>query len=416
MKFMLMTGVLLVGIMDVSAQQVLRLDEVRTAIRAQHPALRMLDAEARSFDEAAKGAYNWMAPELGAGFFMTPYNPEKWKAMNGQPGMGSIMVSAQQMFPSRKRQDAEYAWMGARSSVELQKKDVAINDLMYTARTSYYDQIVLEKKLKILDDNERLLRFMMESATIRYKNGLGKISSYYKAQAALANVENMRIMMQNDILRKQIAINTVMYRDASIPFRVDTSIVWYDFNPAQLDSVALREQRSDLHVIDQTIKVNELEREAELAKLRPEFGIRYDNMVGWGRQPVRFSLMGMVRIPLAKWSSRMNKAKAESIIWENEALRNQQQMIINEAAGMGKRALTELELKRKQMKLYEEQILPALRKNFQTMQLGYEQNTEELFELFDAWEALNMTQMEYLDQLQQALRLQAELMKILEIK
>ena len=47
------------------------------------------------------------------------------------------------------------------------------------------------------------------------------------------------------------------------------------------------------------------------------------------------------------------------------------------------------------MKLYEEQIIPALRRNFQTMQLGYEQNTEELFGLFDAWEALNMTQMEY---------------------
>jgi outer membrane protein TolC len=68
------------------------------------------------------------------------------------------------------------------------------------------------------------------------------------------------------------------------------------------------------------------------------------------------------------------------------------------------------------MRLYETQIIPALRKNFQTMQLGYEQNTEELFELFDAWDALNMTQIEYLDQLKAALLLQAELEKILEIK
>jgi hypothetical protein len=29
------------------------------------------------------------------------------------------------------------------------------------------------------------------------------------------------------------------------------------------------------------------------------------------------------------------------------------------------------------------------------MQLGYEQNTEELFMLYDAWEKLNMTQLEY---------------------
>ena len=68
------------------------------------------------------------------------------------------------------------------------------------------------------------------------------------------------------------------------------------------------------------------------------------------------------------------------------------------------------------MKLYEEQIVPALRRNFQTMLLGYEQNTEELFPLFDAWEALNMTQMDYLDQLMKGLEMQAELMKIMEIK
>ncbi|MBS1655069.1 MAG: hypothetical protein JSU05_09500 [Bacteroidetes bacterium] len=112
----------------------------------------------------------------------------------------------------------------------------------------------------------------------------------------------------------------------------------------------------------------------------------------------------------------MNKAKAESLVWQNEALKNQQQMIVNEATGMAGTSYTELELKKKQMLLYEQQIIPALRKNFQTMQLGYEQNTEELFELFDAWEALNMTQLDYLDQLQKALQMQAELMKIMELK
>ncbi len=50
------------------------------------------------------------------------------------------------------------------------------------------------------------------------------------------------------------------------------------------------------------------------------------------------------------------------------------------------------------------------------MQLGYEQNTEELFTLFDAWETLNMTQLEYLDQLQELMLMQVELERILEIK
>ena len=400
----------------VAAQQVLTMQEIQSAIQTNHPALKMLDAEARSMNEGAKGAYSWMPPEVGAGFFQTPYDPGRWKSMNGQPGMGAFMISAQQMFPNKKRQNAEFAYMNAQSSVELQKKDVIVNELLFTARKNYYDWIVLEKKLKVLDENDKLLKFMMQSAEIRYKNGLGKISAYYKAKAALANVENMQLMLRNEINQKRIAINTVMNRSTETAFAVDTNYVWYNFNRSMFDSVSLMKQRSDIKVIDRSIEVNKLERTAELAKLKPEFGIQYNHMTGWARQPLMFTVMGMVKIPLAKWSSKMNKAKAESLVWQNEALRNQQQMIINEASGMADNSFTELELKKKQMKLYEEQIIPALRRNFQTMQLGYEQNTEELFELFDAWEALNMTQMEYFDQLQKGLQMQAELMKILEIK
>jgi hypothetical protein len=110
----------------------------------------------------------------------------------------------------------------------------------------------------------------------------------------------------------------------------------------------------------------------------------------------------------------MNKAKAESLVWQNEALQSRRQMILNEAAGMAGSAKTELDTRKNQMRLYETQIIPALRKNFQTMQLSYEQNTGELFELFDAWEALNMTQLEYLEQLEMALLMQAELERVLE--
>jgi outer membrane protein TolC len=77
---------------------------------------------------------------------------------------------------------------------------------------------------------------------------------------------------------------------------------------------------------------------------------------------------------------------------------------------------TEFEVKKKQIKLLEDNIIPALNNNYKTMQLGYQQNTEELFMLFDAWETLNMTQLEYLNQVQQLLLIQVALERILEIK
>lgn len=399
----------------VKSQPLLTLQEIQATIKEQHPSLKMLDAEATAMQEAAKGAYSWMPPELGVGFFQTPYNPKYWERMNNQNGMGSIMFSVQQMFPNKKKQNAEFEFMNAQSSIEVLKKDVVENQLIYTARKNYYDWLVILKKLKVLDENEKLLNFMMESAEIRYKNGLGKLNAYYKTKAALSNVKNTQLLLQNEITQKRIAINTLMYRNPDIEFNVDTNIVWEEFNSSMIDSTHLMEQISDIKVLDKNLEINALESRAELAKLKPEWGVQFNHMLGWGGQPQMFSGMLMIKLPGMKWSSKMAKAKVESIHWQNEAIKNQQQMIVNEALGIAETSFTKLDLKKKQMQLYENQIIPALRKNFQTMQLGYEQNTEELFELFDAWEALNMTQLEYLDRLQEALQMQAELMKILEI-
>ena len=45
-------------------------------------------------------------------------------------------------------------------------------------------------------------------------------------------------------------------------------------------------------MIDRSIEVNNLQREAELAKLKPEFGIQYNHMTGWAHQPAMFSSNG----------------------------------------------------------------------------------------------------------------------------
>jgi hypothetical protein len=112
----------------------------------------------------------------------------------------------------------------------------------------------------------------------------------------------------------------------------------------------------------------------------------------------------------------MYKANIESYKWKSESLKQKKEMIINEAQGMTAAMLADFEAKKKQISLYENNIIPALTKNYQTMQLGYQQNTEELFMLFDAWETLNMTQLDYLEQTKQLLVMQSEIERLLEIK
>lgn len=400
-----------------SEAQTLKLDAVIDSITAFHPVVKMYNNEIRSMDEAAKGAKSWMPPEFSTGFWMVPYNPNLWKKDDmGATGMGQYMIGGQQMIPNRKKQNADAAYMQAMSSVEKEKKNATLNELINDAKQFYYEWAILKKKLAILEQNEKLVDFMIKNAEIRYRNGLGKINAYYKAKAALGNLQNMRLMFENDIKEKRIRINSLMGRNTMVAFDIDTAYRLKDYTDVIFDSTLFYANRSDLKAIDKDINLTWLKQETEKQSLKPQFGIRYEHMFGFGGFPMQYTLMGMVKLPLARWSSKMNKANIESLKWKAYALQSQKEMMLNEYSGMAYSMRNELELKKKQLKLYEENIIPALKNNYKTMQLGYEQNTEELFMLYDAWETLYMTQMEYTEILNQALKMQVSIDRLIEKK
>ena len=415
-KLFIVVSVLLQSIFT-KAQEKLSLEDIFSQISTNSPDLKNFDAQIRSLDEAAKGARNWERPELSTGLWMTPYNPNLWKKQsNGNTGMGQYMISAQQMFPNRKRLDAEQSYMQAMSSVEKEKKNASLNELYAGAKQNYYQLIIVKKKIAVLDQDEKLLDFMIKNAELRYKNNMGKISSYYKVKAELGNILSMRVMLENEMVQKRTMLNTLMNRDKAIPFDIDTTYMIKDYSKYQFDSTTVVNARSDIKSVDREIQLTFLQQDVERAKLKPEFGISYWHMFGFGGFPMQYTLMGTVKLPITKSSSRASNANVESLKWKAESFNQQKQTIINEATGMAEGMRNEIEAKKKQIKLFEENIIPALQKNFQTMQLAYENNTEELFTLYDAWEALYKTKLEYLDQLQQLLLMQTDLDRILEIK
>lgn len=398
------------------AQTSMDIHSIMDSIKANNPSMKMYDADVRSMDEAAKGAKSWMAPEVSTGFFMVPYSPRYWRSMDGEPGMGQFVVGVQQVIPNPKRLFADSKYMSSMSSVEVENKVNTLNQLYAEAKKNYYGWIILEKQRLILNNNTTLLNYMIQSTELRYKNGLEKLNAYYKAKAALAKVQNMSIMLENEILQKKYILNALMYRDKTIDFKIDTAYIIKDYQNLVFDYDLFNNGRSDIKAIDQEITVNALKQETERTRLLPEFGVRFENMYGWAKQPMQFTAMAMVRLPMARWSAKMNKANIESLKWKNESLKQKKNMLINESTGMAYGMRTDILNKQKQIALYQEKILPALRRNYKAYQMSYEQNTEELFEVFDAWETLNMTQLEYLKELQELLNMQVELERILQIK
>ncbi len=396
--------------------QTLPLDSILMVIKDNNPQLKMYDADIQSMDAAAKGAKSWMPPQVNTGFFMTPYNAKMWKADDMNKGMGSYMLGVTQMLPNAKKLKADYNYMSSMSSVEKENKNYTINQLYAAAKTSYYQWMVLNKKIKIANDNLSLLEYMIKSMEIRFQYNMDKLPTYYKAKSQYSELQNMIVMLQNDIVQKRIMLNSLMARDKNIIFEIDTTYNLNDFKYLKTDSLQLAANRSEIKAIDKSITTNQLKAKAERAKLLPEFGLRYEHMFAFGKQPQQFSAMLMVNLPFMPWSSKMFKANVNSYLLKNESLKWQKEMILNEATGMISGMSTELMSLNKQYEITQNSIIPALRRNYETALIAWQNNTGDLFVVLDAWEALNMAQIDALDKLQAILLTQVEIEKQLEIK
>ena len=397
------------------AAQTLSLDNVLSTIKTNNPQLKMYDADIQSMDAAAKGARSWMPPQVETGFFMTPYNSNLWKASEMGQGMGNYMLGVTQMIPNASKLNANENLMKAMSSVENENKNYTLNQLNALAKTYYYEWITIKKKIKIAQDNIQLLEYMIKSMEIRYQYNMDKLPSYYKAKSQLATLQSMIVMLENDVSQRKYMLNTLMARNKNEDLEIDSNYEIKDFNLFETDLSSYINNRSDIKAIDKTKDINKLKTEVERVATRPEFGVKYDHMFAFGDQPQQFSLMGMITIPMP-YSTKMNKANMESYRIKNESLDWQKQMIANEASGMIKGMNAEFLNLKKQYQITQDNIIPALKRNYDTAILAWQNNTGDLFIALEAWEAMNMTQIDALDKLKSILVAQVEIEKQLETK
>ncbi len=384
-------------------QQPVPLDSILQTIRKGNPMLQQYDLRAKAQDAYAEGATSWMAPMVGAGVFMLPYPGQSMEGQNtgGPDKEGSFMLSAEQAIPNPAKQRAKQAVFDSKAAIELAKAEVTFNELRSQAKASYYNWVVLEKKLDVLQDNERLMTYMLKLARIRYPYSQGKLGSIYKAEARLHEVENMQLMTRNEILQQTVMLNTLMNLPKERQFKIDTLVSIPGPVALAADTAYLDTNRSDIRQLDQTIESMRLGVEQERLERKPDFKVRFDHMTPRNSMmPNQFTAMGMVSIPIAPWSSKMYKANTKAMNLEIQAMQRERENILNEAQGMVRNMALELNTKRQQVENYRTKILPALKKNYDVTMIAYEENSAQLPEVIDAWEALNMAQMEYLNNLQ----------------
>jgi len=377
--------------------QRLPLDSVLARVSA-NPALQAYDARMSAQDAYAAGAKNLDAPKISAGQYQTPYLLS--------PNAGSFMISGEQMFINPAKLRAKENYMKGLSKVTAEDKNYLKNQLIAQAKQYYFERVVLEKKLALLQNTQDLLEYMLKDANIRLTYGKEKLANIYKAKAELYELDNTREQLNNEISQKNIMLNTLMNRDKQIAFMVDTNIVFKDYETAITDTASLAGARSDINGISRNIELQQLNAQMEYSKRKPDFGVQAAHMFSYGGYPNQYILMASITIPIVPWASKEYKANLKGIRYETEELQQKKMDILNQAEGQLTGLRADMASKKRELKNYDQNIIPALQNSYKTALLAYDQNTGDLPSVLNGVKDLQTARMEALDRLQQILALQ----------
>ncbi|MDB5117282.1 MAG: TolC family protein [Mucilaginibacter sp.] len=378
--------------------QRLPLDSVLARV-GNNPALQVYDARASAQDAYAAGAKSLDAPKVSAGQYQVPYQLS--------PNGGSFMIQAEQMFTNPAKLRAKEDYMKGLSKVTTADKNYLKNQLIAQAKQYYYERVILEKKLALLQHTQDLLEYMLKDANIRLTYGKEKLPNIYKAKAALFELDNTREQLNNEINQKNIMLNTLMNRDKQAVFLVDTNYVLKNYETTITDTTALANDRSDIKGINRNIDLQQLNAQMEYSKRKPDFGVQAGHMFSYGGMANQYILMASVTIPIVPWASKEYKANLKGIRYEVEELQQKKLDILNQAQGQLVGLRTDMSSMKKQLKNYDQNIIPALQNGYKTALLAYDQNTGDLPSVLDGIKSLQLIRMEALDRLQELLTLQA---------
>ena len=391
---------LLFSLICISAKaqvQHLPLDTILARI-AVNPSLLSFNDKINAEDAYVAGAKSLDPLKISAGQYQVNYQPK--------PYTGWFMIYGEQMFTNPAKLKAREAYLKGVSKVTAEDKNYVKNQLMAQARLSYYDRAVLEKKLSLLQGTQGLLEYMLKDANIKLTYGKEKLNNIYKAKADLYQLDNIREQLKNEIVQKNILLNTLMNRDKQTEFTIDTNIIIKGYETSPIDTAAIAATRSDIKGISRNLELQQLNANAEYSKRKPDFGVQAGHMIGLGSTPSQYTIMGVITIPIVPWASKGYKANLKGIQYEQQELQQKRIDMLNQAEGQLAGLKADIGSKKRLLHNYSQNIIPAQQNNYRTALLAYEQNTGDLPSVLSGIKDLQTARMENLDRLQELLQLQ----------
>ena len=374
----------------------LSLEDILTRIEMQNVALESYELKVESYKYKSEAASSWMAPMVGAGTYMTPYP--------GQDPMeddkGSLMFQVEQDIPNFSKQKANQKAIISLGDIEYANRDLKMNDLKAQAKSLFFGWLIALDRIQVLRENEKIMQTMREVEEIRYKYNQSQLGSIFNIDAKIEENQNMILMQEGEIAKSRAWLNSLMNQRGDVLFSIDTSEKLVFVPQVILDTATLANQRADIVKMEREIASMKLGVEVMKKESRPGLKIRFDHMspLGAGMMPNSYSIMGMISIPIAPWSSKMYKNEISAMNLEVDAMQKERQGKLLESQGVVYGMQYEILNTQKRLENLELKIIPSLKRALDANFQSYQENKIQLPVIIDNWEAWNMMQNNLLDE------------------
>lgn len=395
------------------AQEVLKLDSVLKLIAQNNLELKAYGSIIKSQDEAVKGAKAQPAPMVGIGNFVTPYSA---RGLASDGGRGDFMITADQEIINPAKLKANENYLKSKSAVTNFAQTVNYNELKAKAKGFYYEIIVAKKQLTFIQSQYRILENLKKLAEIRYSYNKGSLNTIYETDGRIYEVQNDALALKAKIESSIIKLNLLMNKPAENFFEVDTN-QQVNFMPKKNISPAYLQTRvSEIKQMEEQIKSSQLNTKLMQQQFKPDLKIGFDHMMPYGNtMPLNYSARVGLTIPIAPWSVKSYKSAVKINEFEINAIQEQKDALINNLTSIIKSSEIELAYHQLIHSNFEQKIIPAMRKNLEVLMLNYQENKAELPMVLAAWQGLNNTQMNYLNELNEYYQTIVQYEKALEI-
>jgi cobalt-zinc-cadmium efflux system outer membrane protein len=297
-------------------------------------------------------------------------------------------------FPTKLGTQKDLADIQKRSSQSDQLEKV--NEVLAKLKSTYVELWFIQQNIAIAQENSRLMKQFLSIAQTKYTTGQVPQQDILKAQIEIAMIGNEQVSLRQKELSMKAMMMSLLNRDTkdTISIAMMPPEVSFAMN---LDSVLNFALHNRPMIIKDSLMIDESKTMLSMAKQEylPDFKFGIERMTEPMGSFTGWSVSAGITLPFAPWtlgkaSARVDEADA-AIIKSNASYTATRNMVASNVKDLYYKASGA----KKQLDIYDLEILPQAKQSVQASLTAYQTGTTDFLMLIDAYRTLVNLSKEY---------------------